>query len=243
MRICWGWALALAVSVLAVPAAAQQIQGIRIHMHASEGYAADGLLFEPAGQEPFPVIILIPDPRGLTKRVTDAAARLAESGYVAVAVDLNRGLSPEEATHSQEQAAHDLDAAMNFINGQSNIRRGRVGALGWGSGGIYAMRLAAESGVRAVAIDDAALPDDLTRLVTLRAPLLVSFAGSASVSISTVKAFEEHMRALKNTVDAKTYPQAASGFDDPEDAAHYRPKDAADVWRREQQFFAAHLAR
>ena len=208
------WALA---GWLAMPCMAQQMQGIRVHMHGGDGYAADGLLFVPAGTSPFPAIILVPDERGLTKRVIDSAARLAGAGFVAVAVDLNRGLSPETAVHSARQDARDLDAALAFIKAQSNVGRG-LGALGWGSGGLAALRLAAASDLAAVAIDDTAPPRSATPdLGNHHAAILASFAGGGESGRLTGR-FVARLHTATATIDAKTYPGAQSGFDDPDDA-------------------------
>jgi hypothetical protein len=57
--------------VMAITRAEAQ-SGIRIHMHGQDGYAADGLLYTPTGHPPFAAIVLIPDERGLTQRITDA---------------------------------------------------------------------------------------------------------------------------------------------------------------------------
>jgi carboxymethylenebutenolidase len=116
-----------------------EAQGVRIHMHVDGGYAADGELYTPSGDPPFAAVLLIPDERGLTQRVTDAAASLAEAGFEAVAVDLNRGLSADAAQHSDEQARHDLAAALAFLSLQTTVRAQDIGAFGWGSGGRYAL--------------------------------------------------------------------------------------------------------
>ena len=130
-------------------------QGMSIHMHSGEGYAADGVLFEPtAGQAPFAAIVVIPDERGVIKQITDSAQDLAAAGYFVVVVDLNRGEAPGVAKLSDGQAMHDLNAALAFLSKQSRVRRDCFGALGWDSGGKYARRLAAvaNSKVCAVAI-------------------------------------------------------------------------------------------
>jgi len=133
-----------ALTLLALLFTRAEAQGVNIHMHSGEGYAADGVLFEPAtGQPPFPAILLIPDERGLTKRVTDTAQDLSAAGYFVTVVDLNRGEPPDVAKRSGEQALHDLNAALGFLAKQARVRHDCVGALGWQSGGIYALKLAA----------------------------------------------------------------------------------------------------
>lgn len=143
-----------------------EAQGVSIHMHSGEGYAADGVLFEPAsGQSPFPAILLIPDERGLTQRVTDTAQDLSAAGYFVTVVDLNRGQAADVAEHSAEQALHDLDAALAFLSKQSRVRQECLGVLGWQSGGLYALKLAAANAkICAVVVRGAALPPDSAKL-------------------------------------------------------------------------------
>lgn len=133
-------------------------QGMRIHMHAGGGYAADGTLYEPHGQAPFASILLIPDERGILERVTDTALQLAAAGFVVVAVDLNRGEPADMALHTAADATHDLEAALTFLSAQSNVRRDSVGAVCWGSGCRYAFELAADSKLRALATEGYKLP-------------------------------------------------------------------------------------
>src|SRR5215510_9817567 len=50
----------------------------------------------PAGKGPFPAVLLIHGDFGPTKWVEQQARRLAEKGYVALAVDLYRGELPRD---------------------------------------------------------------------------------------------------------------------------------------------------
>jgi carboxymethylenebutenolidase len=213
-------------------------------MHSAEGYAADGVLFEPTGKEPFSAILMIPDERGLIKRLFDAAESLSAAGFVVVAVDLNRGEPAAVAQHSDEQAVHDLNAAFAFLSNQSNVRHDCVGAIGWGTGGAYALKLAADSRVCAVAIQDVALPKDSKSLGIPHAAVLGSFGGrDEAMSQLAVKSLEKRLSAIGEAADLKIYPEASSGFDDPEDKTHFRQSDSDDVRRRTERFFRAQLGK
>ena len=233
------------LALLALLCTRAEAQGLNIHMHSGEGYAADGVLFEPAtGQPPFAAILLIPDERGLTKRVTDTAQDLSAAGYFVIVVDLNRGEPPDVARHSGEQALHDLNAALGFLAKQSRVRHDCVGALGWQSGGIYALKLAAaDPKICTVATRGAALPSSSVNFSSMHAALMASFAGAdPTVSPGAITAFGKRLAALGHVSDLKTYPQAAAGFDDPEDSPHFRPADTEDLRARTLTFFKAHLA-
>jgi carboxymethylenebutenolidase len=240
-----GSAIPLALTFLALLFTRAEAQGVNIHMHSGEGYAADGVLFEPAtGQPPFPAILLIPDERGLTKRVTDTAQDLSAAGYFVTVVDLNRGEPPDVAKHSGEQALHDLNAALGFLAKQSRVRHDCFAALGWQSGGIYALKLAAaDPKICTVVVRGAALPNTSLNLTNMHAEVMASFAGAdPTVSPGGITAFSKRLAALGHVPDLKTYPQAAVGFDDPEDSAHFRPVDAQDLRARTLTFLKAHLA-
>jgi carboxymethylenebutenolidase len=224
-----------------LPVAQADAQGIRIHMHGDTGYAADGFLFRPPGQPPFPAIVLIPDERGITPRVIGEATVLAAAGYVAVAVDLNRGLAADAAKHSDEQAEHDIDSALAFLRSQTTVRQDRIGALGWGSGGSYALTLATDNRVRAVAVEEMPLPGDAAVIGKVHAAVLASFGGrEAGVSENSVEAFDHAFRAHGNTVNSKIYPDAGRRSSESDDG-RFPPKDAEDVARRTERFFASQL--
>lgn len=157
---------------------AQGTPGIRIHMHADGSYAADGTLFKPDTPPPFAAILLLPDEEGVGARATEAAQRFAAAGYFTVALDLNRGLAPELAQHSAANARQDIDAALAFLASQPDVRQGGIGVVGWGSGAVEARRLAGDSRVRAVALEDAR---SAAKPAASRSPILVSSGSDRQV--------------------------------------------------------------
>jgi len=169
-----------------------QAQGVSIHMHSGEGYAADGVLFEPAsGQSPFPALLLIPDEHGVTQLVTDTAQDLSAAGYFVTVVDLNRGQPPDVAKHSSEQAVHDLNAALSFLAKQSRVRHDCVGALGWQSGGTYALKLAAADPKICAVVVWGAVPS-LDR-AAVHAAVMVSEVDAKHLRASTLTFLKAHL--------------------------------------------------
>jgi dienelactone hydrolase len=151
-------------------------QGVSIHMHSGEGYAADGVLFEPTtGEPPFAAILLIPDNSGLSDRVTDTAQTLSVAGYFVTVVDLNRGQPPDTAKPSNDQAMHDLNAAVAFLSKQPRVRHDCIGALGWQSGALYALKLAAKNPeICAVAIREASPPKNAPKLSSSKTAVMAN---------------------------------------------------------------------
>ena len=226
-------------------AQAQQLQGIRVHMHGAEGYAADGTVYAPPGDGPFAAMVLIPDERGITPRLTAAAARFVERRFEVVIVDLNRGLSPQAATHSEAQSHHDIDAALSYLTAQTSVAPDAVGLVGWQSGGNSALGFAADPRVKAVELIGPKLPLDLTAGVAKpNAAILISFAGLDShESAQYALALEGQAKASGITMRVKTYPHASADFDDSGNATQYRAADAKDLWQREAVFFSKQLPR
>lgn len=179
-----------ALALLALMITRAEAQGVSIHMHSGEGYAADGVLFEPAtGQPPFRALLLIPDENGVTQRVTDAAQDLSAAGYFVTVVDLNRGQPADVAQHSSELAVHDLNAALGFLAKQSRVRHDCVGALGWQSGGRYALKLAAtDPKICAVAVRGA-----VPRSSLKHAAVMVSKVEAGDLRERTLAFFKAHL--------------------------------------------------
>ncbi len=133
-------------------------------MLATASFAADGkpvtyqsgtetvnaLLYTPPGKGPFPALVVIHEWWGLNDWVKEQASKLADQGYVALAIDLYRGkvaTTPDEAHEimrgvPDDRASRDLLAATTYLRSQKNVDPARVGSIGWCMGGGYAFNLA-----------------------------------------------------------------------------------------------------
>ena len=128
-----------------------------------------GMLYAPAGKGPFPALIVIHEWWGLNDWVKEQAAKLADEGYVALAVDLYRGKVADtpELAHEimrgvpQDRALRDLKAAYDFLSAQPNVKKDRIGSIGWCMGGGYSLDTAlAEPGLAAAVINYGHLATD-----------------------------------------------------------------------------------
>ena len=85
------------------------------------------MLYAPDGKGPFPGIIVIHEYWGLNDWVKEQASKLADQGYVALAIDLYRGkvaTTPDEAHEimrgvPEDRAKRDLHAAFEFLKSQA----------------------------------------------------------------------------------------------------------------------------
>ncbi|MBV9696604.1 MAG: dienelactone hydrolase family protein [Gammaproteobacteria bacterium] len=227
-------------AVLAVAPA--QAQGVRIHMHADEGTAADGMLFQPAGAAPFPAVVLIPDKKGLTPEVSDTGEALARAGFFTVVLDLSHGEPPGHDVPAAS-VRHDLDAALAFLAKQTTLRPNDTGALGFGTGADYALELAAARKLRAAALENPTLPADATHTATVRVPVLADVAlGDGCSKPAAAHAFRGALHHLGRQADVKVWPEVCD-FANLADAAHYRAPAAAELRERQVAFFRRTLAR
>jgi len=109
-----------------------------------------GILYTPAGKGPFPALIVIHEWWGLNDWVKDQASKLADQGYAALAVDLYRGkvaTTPDMAHEimrgvPEDRAKRDLHAAFDFLASQPNVKKDRIGSIGWCMGGGYSLDVA-----------------------------------------------------------------------------------------------------
>jgi carboxymethylenebutenolidase len=214
---------------------------------------AHGLLYLPHGPGLHPALIVIHEWWGLNDWIKQEAAGYAAKGYVALAVDLYRGkvATDPEMAHElmrglpQDQGVRDLTAAVTYLKSRKDVKRDRIGAVGWCMGGGFALQLAiAAPSLRAVAINYGALATDKADLARIHAAVLGNFGGQdRGIPPEAVHAFEAAMRSLGKPVDAKIYPQAGHAFENPTNATGYRAADAADALARVDRFFADKLAR
>src|ERR1700757_3274332 len=140
------WSLVCLPALLAASFAATSHQV----SYKSGDEPVNGILYTPAGKGPFPGIIVIHEWWGLNDWVKEQASKLADQGYVTLAIDLYRGkvaTTPNEAHEfmggvPQDRAARDLQAAFAYLQSQPNVKKDRIGAIGWCMGGGYALHLA-----------------------------------------------------------------------------------------------------
>src|SRR5512142_2416849 len=101
----------------------------------------------PAGKGPFPALIVIHEWWGLNDWVKEQAAKWADQGYAALAIDLYRGkvaTTPDEAHElmrgvPEDRAKRDLRAAFDYLHSQKNVDGKRIGSIGWCMGGGYSL--------------------------------------------------------------------------------------------------------
>jgi carboxymethylenebutenolidase len=210
-----------------------------------------GVIYTPAGKGPFPALIVIHEWWGLNDWVKDQASKLADQGYVALAVDLYRGkvaTTPDMAHEimrgvPEDRAKRDLHAAFEFLVSQPNVKKDRIGSIGWCMGGGYSLDVALqEPTLAATIINYGHLATDTDALKKINAPILGLFGGQDhGITPDDVHKFEDAMKQLGKKIDVKIYDDAGHAFENPNNKDGYRAADAADAWKRTVDFLAATL--
>ena len=215
---------------------------------------AMGVLVTPAAKGPSPAVIVIQEWWGLDDWVKQQARALAGEGYVALAVDLYRGKVTANADEAHQlmnglppdRALRDLKAAFAYLQGRADVKKDRIGVIGWCMGGRYALSLATEEpGLAAVVAYYGAPPTDAAAIARIKAPVLGNYGGEdKGPSPDDVRAFEAAMKKAGKAVDVKLYPGAGHAFANPNNPwKGYREEAAKDAWSRVTAFFARHLKR
>jgi len=206
------------------------------------------LLYTPAGKGPFPGFVVIHEWWGLNDWMKEQASKLADQGYVTLAIDLYRGkvaTTPDLAHElvrgvAEDRAARDLHAAVEFLKSQKNVNKDRIGSIGWCMGGGYSFNLALqEATLTADVVNYGHLATDPEQLKKINASILGIFGGQdRGIPVDDVKKFEQTMKQLGKKVEIVIYPDAGHAFENPNNKQGYRANDAADAWKRTVDFLA-----
>ncbi len=208
--------------------------------------------YRPAGTGPFRAVVMLHGDFGLTKWVKRQAHRLAEKGYLVLAVDRYDGRLPKtvEDAHildrglEDERVLADIKSAVDHLAGHRDVPKGAIGVIGWDSGGGYALDAAmADRRLKTAVVCYGRLTTDPQPLAALQGPVLGIFGGKdEGIPPETIAQFKKAMAKAGKSAIVHVYPQCGGCFMDP-DSPYFagRPDRAAvaDAWAK----IEAHLAK
>ncbi len=210
-----------------------------------------GYLALPDSGGRHPAIVVIHEWWGLNDWVKEQAQRFAQQGYVALAVDLYRGLVASDRDHAhelsrglpQDRGVRDLMAAFDYLASRPDVNKEKIGSVGWCMGGNYSLLLAEnEPKLAACAVNYGAMPTDAAIIAKIQAPVLGNFGDEdGGITPDAVHAFEKAMKNAGKTIDVKIYEGAGHAFENPNNKGGYRPDAATDAWARMLGFFGKTL--
>ncbi len=210
-----------------------------------------GYLVQPAGQGPFPAVLVIHENRGLNPYIEDVARRAAVEGFLALAPD---GLSPVGGYPGNDDDGRAMQAKLeqpklrtDMLNGARYVKthalsNGKLGVTGfcWGGGTTnwLAAQLGADMQAGAPYYGAAAATDSVTKI---KAPLLIHLAENDKRINDMYPAFEAAMKAAGTTYELHMYPDTQHGFHN-NSTPRYNEAAAKLSWERTVAFFKKHLA-
>jgi carboxymethylenebutenolidase len=207
---------------------------------------ASGFLAVPGKPGVYPGLVVVHEWWGLNEWVKEQSEKLAQQGYIVLAVDLYRGKSAADPADAhelmrgmpQDRAIRDMQAAFDYLATRKDVKPGRVGAIGWCMGGGLALQLAIhQPRLAAVVVNYGALPTDPNDIQQIGAWVLGNFgADDKGITPADVQAFEKTMKGLNRRIDVKIYPGAGHAFENPNNSSGYRPEAADDAWKRTLAF-------
>lgn len=119
--------------------------------YEADGHRMRGLLAEPAGDGPWPGVLVAHEAPGLNDNIKSRTIRLAELGYMAFALDMHgeEGFELELAMsrHAELMSTPGLllrraQAALQVLSSQAGADTARLAGIGFCQGGITVLELA-----------------------------------------------------------------------------------------------------
>jgi carboxymethylenebutenolidase len=254
MRCTRRFWIALALVPLLAGTAAAQVKTRMITIKSGDE-DIQAFLAEPQGKGPHPGLVVIQEWWGLNDWIKENAKRFAEKGFVAIAPDLYRGKvtdNPKVASTlikglPRDRALRDLKATVDKLASMPNVRKDRIGSIGWCMGGGYSLQLALdEPRVKACVICYGAVSSDKEKLKNLKASVLGIFgAKDKGIPVAGVRAFEQELKSLGNVQEINVWQEAGHGFMRPTNGPNpnpaYSEAAARAAWQEIDAFLSKQL--
>jgi carboxymethylenebutenolidase len=252
MRLCW-LALHCVLLVSAFVAAQQPPRTLGTKITLENGTAKfRAVQVQQPGKGPYPAVVMLHGDFGLTEWTRKQADRLAEKGYLVLALDLYDGELPKsvEEAHILERGLEErrvlagIKAAVDHLESLSTARKGPIGIIGWDCGGGYALDAAiADRRLKAAVMCYGRVTTDAKRLASLEGNVLALFGGKdEGIPPATIEQFKKAMARAGKPATIHVYSECGNSFMDP-DSPYFEGKAdhaaIADAWAK----IEAHLDR
>ncbi|MEO9058704.1 MAG: dienelactone hydrolase family protein, partial [Ktedonobacteraceae bacterium] len=206
-------------------------------------------MVRPAGEGPFPGIVIIHEIFGLTENIKDIAQRFADVGYVALAVDLFTGRNRTVCmfrfmgqmlfTPLNNTSVHALKESLTFLAQQPGVDAEKLGAIGFCMGGGFAIAWAStDNRLKAIAPYYASNPRPLEAVSRL-CPVVGSYPDKDFTTAQGQK-LDVELDRYNVAHDIKIYPGTKHSFFN-DKGRNYNEAAAKDSWQRVIAFFQAHI--
>jgi carboxymethylenebutenolidase len=210
-----------------------------------------GYLVQPAGNGPFPTVLVIHENRGLNPYVEDVARRVAVAGFLALAPD---GLFPVGGYPGNDDDGRTLQAKLDqaklrtdMVNSARYLKahelsNGKLGATGFCWGGGTTNFLAATLGADLqAAVPYYGAAADTASVASIKSPLLIQYAENDERINAMWPAYEAALKAAKVPYEVYIYPGTQHGFHN-NSTPRYQEAAAKLSWERTVAFFKKNVA-
>ncbi len=209
-----------------------------------------GYLVQPAGEGPFPAVIVFHENRGLNPYVEDVARRAAVAGFLALAPD---GLAPVGGYPGNDDDGRALQSSLDPVKLRQDmvnsarflkshaLSNGKLGATGfcWGGGmtNQLAVALGEELSAGVPFYGGAPAVTDVPRI---RAAMMIQYAATDERINAQWPAYEGALKAAGVNHVAHVYEGTQHGFHN-NSTPRYNEVAANLAWERTLAFFREHL--
>ena len=210
-----------------------------------------GYLVKPAGDGPFPAILVVHENRGLNPYIEDVARRAAIEGFLALAPD---GLSPiggypgndddgkvMQKSLDKTKLFTDMLNSAKFLKSHE-LSNGKLGTTGFCYGGGVVNNLAVSMGADLNAgvpfYGRAPEPEGVAKI---QAPLMCQYAEDDPRVNATREGYQKALDANNKNYVMYTYEGTRHGFHN-NSTPRYNEAQAKIAWERTVSFFKKHLS-
>lgn len=226
--------------------AAPKLEGKEIEVGGARAY----LSMPEGGEGPLPAVLVIHEWWGLTEHIEHWTDRLAQEGYVALAIDLYDGAVAEEAKEAltlmkavkTDAAMAEIEAGLAYLRGLKAVDGAKVASIGWCFGGGWSLRTGLMDAELAAVVMYYGRPVvEASKLKPLAGKPLLGIFGAQDASIPTekVEAFEAALKKAGVEAEIVSF-EAPHAFANPSGGA-YDPEKAEKAWEKTKAMLASAL--
>jgi len=227
------------------------IEALPVEFPGEDGATLLGYHAYPAGEGPFPVVLVCHENRGLTPHIQDVTRRLAKVGYAALAVDLlsrqggSSSLSADDVPGAlgninPDQFVQDFQSGWEYLGTLPYAQTERVGMVGFCFGGGVTWRVATKMPELLAAVPFYGPHPPVEDVPGINASVFAVYAGNDERINSGIPEIEQAMQQNNKTFEKMIYPNVDHAFHN-DTGPRYNAEAATDAWNRTLAWFEQYL--